>query len=453
MERSRLLSFSRREAVGMIGLVVLGLGLRLYWVHHNRMWENVTVFEPGTTALRLVTGHGFTGQYHYAPDGPTGLPYPFYTLFLAAWYGAVGAARFEQAHYPIMLVQCAVGSLFCVLTYVIARRLFNTPIAVLSAVGVTLDYFLAVICGYISQTVWHVLAVLVVVCAAIVTVDRTRVRGSVLTGLAVGVGTFVKTTVVLMLPAAAWWVWRRVGAARARRAVLIVAMGTTTALVLLPLVVRHYLIFGRWGVLNTCGGLNFWQGNCDYANGGTYASDGTHIQKLVPERLQQEVARLNEARGAAVFYREGWRWARSHPWRFVDLRVRTVFYAYYNQNYWMVAPRFAYDHRLHLAAVYGHRQGLRPGPDVFPHNPVLKWATVVLVTWCLVGVFAAWPWWRGHSLLLATIVVQTLVYSFYHADVDNRFRMPFEPFLLMYGAALVWQIACRVRARAVAPQE
>ena len=43
------------------------------------------------------------------------------------------------------------------------------------------------------------------------------------------------------------------------------------------------------------------------------------------------------------------------------------------------------------------------------------------------------------------IVVQTVFYAFYHADIDNRFRMPLEPFLLMYGSALVWRIACRVR--------
>jgi len=217
MNDSSLFRMSRRETWWMVGLVVLALGVRVYVVHHNRMWEHVQVFEPGKTALRLVTGQGFTGQYHYAPDGPTGLPYPFYTLFLAAWYGAVGADHFERAHYPILWVQCVVGSLFPLLTYVIARRVFNTPIAGLAALGVAMDYFLAVICGYISQTVWHVLAMLLVVCAALATVDRARARGAILTGLAVGVGTFVKTTVVLMLPAAVWWVWQRCLAPRGRR--------------------------------------------------------------------------------------------------------------------------------------------------------------------------------------------------------------------------------------------
>ncbi len=77
---------------------------------------------------------------------------------------------------------------------------------------------------------------------------------------------------------------------------------------------------------------------------------------------------------------------------------------------------------------------------IFPYNPVLKWITVGLVTGCLAGLLFSRPWWRGHSLLVAILVVQTAFYSLYHADIDNRFRLPLEPFLLMYGSALLWRL-------------
>jgi len=73
--------------------------------------------------------------------------------------------------------------------------------------------------------------------------------------------------------------------------------------------------------------------------------------------------------------------------------------------------------------------------------------TVLMVTWCLVSITFCRRWWRGHSLLLAILVIQSLVFSLYHADIDNRFRLAWEPFLLMYGSALLYRLGSWVRGR------
>ena len=63
MKQPHVFALSRREQIGMIGLVVLALAVRVYWVQHNRMWVGADHFEPGIDNLFKAIGRKYEIAY------------------------------------------------------------------------------------------------------------------------------------------------------------------------------------------------------------------------------------------------------------------------------------------------------------------------------------------------------------------------------------------------------
>jgi len=97
--------------------------------------------------------------------------------------------------------------------------------------------------------------------------------------------------------------------------------------------------------------------------------------------------------------------------RYLAVRPRALFYTFFNQNYWM-----------------------DPSKPVFVYNPVLKWLTVAMMLTVLAGFWTARAYTPRKVLPALLILSYAILYSFFHSDIDNRFRLPLEPFLLMYAA-------------------
>jgi hypothetical protein len=110
---------------------------------------------------------------------------------------------------------------------------------------------------------------------------------------------------------------------RAVRVALAIAIGA--ALVLAPWTARNYAHYGRLVFVASEGGVTFWTGNHPLAIGeGDMAANPDLKRASLALRAQHP--ELGEEQMEPVYYEEAFAWIRSHPWQWLTLEIRKIFY-------------------------------------------------------------------------------------------------------------------------------
>ena len=184
---------------------------------------------------------------------------PGYALYLAAVYRALG-----HSFFAAQLVQNLLTSGACVLLVLVASRLASWPAAVAAGVIAALSPPL----GYASSLVLpDALSALPLLLATAVLAglqpawDRS-VAWSALAGALLGAGVWLRPNVVLLPPFLSLVVLASVPDRR-RGLRHAVALSLAAVLVVVPITIRNYVVFGEFVPVSINGGLTLWQGVAD----------------------------------------------------------------------------------------------------------------------------------------------------------------------------------------------
>jgi 4-amino-4-deoxy-L-arabinose transferase-like glycosyltransferase len=234
-------------------------------------------------------------------------------------------------------------------------------------------------------TFWLVLAAWLLLDAAR---DRAEGLGRLLAGgAAIGLAALTRPVGLLLWPALAvtvGWRLRREGVKRA------LWVGLATAAVLLPWSARNWQVFGTWVPLATHGGFILARSNADQP--AWREEHGWGIEESFFRQIPSEVERDRYWRA------QGLDWIRSHPGRYLRLAgerfLRFWYFLRPDYNFWymLVLPFFAVGFWRY-----------RGDPDL-----------------------ALFRWFIG----LSVVVFSFVLYG------STRFRLPLEPFFLVYAASL-----------------
>jgi hypothetical protein len=97
------------------------------------------------------------------------------------------------------------------------------------------------------------------------------------------------------------------------------------ALVLAPWTARSYAAHGRFVLVASEGGVTFWTGNHPLAIGeGDLAANPDLKRAALALRAQHPA--LSEEQMEPVYYEEAFGWIAAHPWRWLMLEIRKIFY-------------------------------------------------------------------------------------------------------------------------------
>jgi len=248
---------------------------------------------------------------------------PLYTYFLGLVFalsgGSIAAARFVQ----VLLGAAAVALVMRTADGWFGRRAgivagwaaactglfaFNEILILQSA----LDPFLAALSGF--------------------TLSRALRRPAIWNSLAAGVSLgllALNRPNALVLPAAValtWVLLARTRAAFVRAAVLVAG----TALALAPVVARNWTVAGEFALVSSQGGLNFYIGNHDRADGTwrpvpgvrpTIEGQRLDVRTVASAAMGHEVT-ASEASG--YFYAKAWDWIGAHPGAWAALLTRKL---------------------------------------------------------------------------------------------------------------------------------
>ena len=138
-------------------------------------------------------------------------------------------------------------------------------------------------------------------------------------GALAGVTILIRPATIVFLAFAALWLLRRRTAAAA--AVFVIG----GALVLAPWTARSYAAHGRFVLVASEGGVTFWTGNHPLAIGeGDLAANPDLKRAALALRAQHPA--LSEEQMEPVYYEEAFGWIAAHPWRWLMLEIRKIFY-------------------------------------------------------------------------------------------------------------------------------
>jgi tetratricopeptide (TPR) repeat protein len=238
------------------------------------------------------------------------------------------------------------------------------------------------------------------------------------------------------LPAAAAVALTWVAAGRSKAALrqaIVFVLGW--ALLLAPVLLRNRTVAGEWALVTSHGGLNFYIGNGERADGTwklvpgvrpSIAGQAEDVRRLAGEALGREVS-ASEA--SSYFYDRAWQWIRSHPGAWARLLLRKLTLTF---------------NRADAALNYSFTYYARDESTLLSLLVIGPW---VIVPLGLFGLVAATPGESRGSYLTWLVFLPVYALSLVAFFVSSRYRLPLlVPLLVGAGAAIGW-LGSRVGAR------
>jgi 4-amino-4-deoxy-L-arabinose transferase-like glycosyltransferase len=419
-----------------VGLAIfaLALVLRLAWVLtlENRLtWIDEQEFAQ--IAEHMSHGDGYvSSSFRANPILPT--------------YLAVVFRVFGNDYLVARIGQSLIGALTCVLLYRIAAMLVGPAVGILSGLLLAIYPAHIYLAGVLYVDSWLTFfCALSVYLAAHTLRARGRLGLAFLTGVSLGFMALTRAMFMVYVPCVcvAWmyggrWGWRRTSLACAT-----LVLGC--ALTILPWTIRNYAVYGRPILITTGFYTMLWRGNNVLATGGpddrvfmwNTPAWYERLQSL-PEDQRRQVQEQYQRVDRLVLDREGRREdldlimddvlrplavdaITAHPLRTAELmakKVRTLFNAFSE-----TATENDYT---------TWRNRLIAGVSFYP-----------VLALAVVGALLGLPLRR--DLALIYLLIGSVVTSYALLTVCTRFRLPLDPYLIVFAALAVVHLA---RARA-----
>jgi 4-amino-4-deoxy-L-arabinose transferase-like glycosyltransferase len=347
-------------------------------------------------AGNLIAGDGFVSRENWFGHEMRSWRAPFYPFFLATVY-----ALFGHSHLVVQLLQCVVGAATVVLVYRCARLTRPAMAIGVGLVGIVYGPLAAVSSEVMTETwfvFWVVFAIYLLI--QVLSGQGPTRHLSLAAGAAVGMAALTRPVGILIGVAfgiTAIWRLRRRGIR------LILWVGVAVLGVMLPWAIRNYAVHHTFVPITTHGGFILARSHAPTPD--WKRADGWGIEARTFEQIPSEVARDRywRAQGWTQIQADIGRYLRYSAERF--LRFWYFLRPGYNVWFMIVLP-------LSLAGL------VRVGGS--PEFQLIRIYTVL-------------------SVLLCTFV-------FYGSA---RFRLPLEPFLLLFAGAFVAECARKSRKGAL----
>jgi 4-amino-4-deoxy-L-arabinose transferase-like glycosyltransferase len=409
-------------------IVVVALLLRLGLLAYGQTYRISTAndhwrfgAEIGRIARSISQGHGFSSPY-WAPTGPTAQQPPVYPYLLAGSFKFFGVFT-PGAAFAMLSLNSLFSALTCVFLLLIGRRAFGETVGTLAAWAWVFWPSAALIP---ITRLWHEsLAALLLAVLFWMTLrleESRSIHNWLIFGVLWGVAALTNPVVLSAMPFLLGWVCYRRRKRRFRWARPLALTLAATAIVMLPWLVRNYVVFHKPVFVSDDLAMNLHLGNHSGATGAH--TEGVQPAENVGEWKQYQ--RLGELAYMAAKRRQALSFIASHPGGYA----------------WLCLQRFG--------ELWIWTGTFRPFGSVFP---ALIWQAfyLALPLLALAGlalafrdrVAAAWPVAFTVFTFLGTYVV--IEYS------SPRYRHPVEPELVLLGAFAVTVLWRRVRGRISSP--
>jgi 4-amino-4-deoxy-L-arabinose transferase-like glycosyltransferase len=330
--------------------------------------------------------------------GPSAWAAPLFPYFLAAIFRAVGTKTVAAAHLGIVL-QCLLYAGTLWLLYRIVQRTFSTACAQFATlIWLINPNRIGLTSKILSGVCLNILTLLLAILALIHFKDNPTRRAAALAGLALGFAVLSLPVMVLALP---FYAYSLSTLARPRLSMARVAPIVACAIcigVLVPWMVRNYVVFGKVIFIKSNLGQVLYTGNNPGGgNVDTYVYSSQHERELLHQMGEVAYTRYSFDRAFA--------WIRGHKKAYLERSIKRAV------RFW-VATRA---------------------------TGVKRWAwslyQVFLLVTAVVGTWRHWSRSPVTTLCFAILLIVPIVYYLTAVFDPHRLRLPFEPLLTIFASA------------------
>jgi tetratricopeptide (TPR) repeat protein len=419
---------SSKEVILIILLFLLALSVRLIYLSELQVtpWFDTPMRDAG-----LIDQRALAISKGQLSDGESYFRAPLYSHFLAGIY-----ALFGHNYRVALAIQFLLGSFSVVLIYLLGRMVFRPAVgliaALLAAFYGTLIYFEGEFLVPVLFLFLNLLFMLMMLSAARSPRWWKWAGCGLLLGLSAITRPNVLVFVLVMVPWMMVWLAKRCGLSFKRSLLSVAWVLLGIVVVISPVTVRNYIVGNDVVPIASQGGVNFYIGNNQYADGytpivpGTRTS-GTGIYYDAVKRAEEAMGRpLKASEVSNYWFRQGLQFITSMPKEALHLTLKKL------ALFWE-GMEIANNKDLYFFAKWTPLlNGLLWRRQLFcPFGIVAPLA--------LVGMVLAWRRKESNSLILALFVFSYMV-GVVLFFVNARYRLPVVPFLLPFAAYCMYSL-------------
>jgi hypothetical protein len=211
-------------------------------------------------AVSITGGHGILVPDNWDSSDTTLLRHsPGYSIYLAAIYSLLG-----ESYYNVQLIQNALNSLSAVLIFLIAGNLLTWPVGVVAGLVAALSHHFSYYSNFILPDSLCALPLLAAVYLIVTTKRRPKraVWACAVAGVMIGLSTWLRPNTLLLglflavlLSVLSVRRWQA-----AKRAWVIAVL---PFIIIAPVTIRNYIIFGKLVPISANTGIVLWEGIAD----------------------------------------------------------------------------------------------------------------------------------------------------------------------------------------------
>jgi len=293
--------------------------LRISWMLITNSHVHPQIWEYENIAINLLNGRGFT--YFHLNTAYRSFVQPLYPFFCTVIY------LFTNHSYLILqLVQIIISSFICVIIFEIAGIIFDRRIAVFSAILAVFHPGMIVYAVKLHPLVMDTFLISLVALAFLHLRSNFSVRNQIVTGTISGLCILTRSTIGLFLPLAIIWLLYRNSCPKKK----IISGGfiilLTSFLIILPWMIRNYMVHRQVVFMQTTTGEVFWRGNNTNASGSAYKIDGRTVLGSSSPEFLKKLYSLDEMEQNKLFREEAFNFIKSHPFKAISLFVKKNYY-------------------------------------------------------------------------------------------------------------------------------
>ena len=389
----------------LLAIVLFGFLLRIGFVLSQRneiYW--VDGVEYHALAQQIVNGNGYVTT-NGTPTAYRPIGYP---LFLALLFEVGGTGLLW-----IRFMQVIISSATILMVYLLAKRVLNPNLAIISAAIVAVYPYFAFLPGAILPTCWFSFLLVIGVYFIVRSREKNRIFEIGLAGIVFGLAILTRPSAAVLGSVVLFWLLVFNYSKPKQALVQAATFGLCVSLVVMPWIYRNYTVMGK-ATVATNGGRNFWLGNNPEAT--AISGNNVALPKTLEERLTSAQSELEQER---IYYQQGKRFILQHPHRFVRLSIAKAV------NFWRLYPI--------LTNSYPHMESLSRWVSALTSAPLLVLG--------MLGLIMVWRSSKPEAfLLLMFFIAFTILHAIFISKV--RMRLPLDHFLAIFASsALVRTLA------------
>ncbi len=365
---------------------------------------------------------------------------PFFRAPLYVYLLALTHKVFGHGFFLPRLLQMVLGSLSCVLIFLIAKKLFNQTVAVLS--GITASFYAMLIFydGQFQITSLVVFLDLAAIGLLILTSEKPKPLNWFFCGIVLGLSGIARPNVLVFVPFVLVWMFFQFKGKLLTKAILTrwATLCAGVVLMIAPVTVRNYIVGNDFVPIAWQGGYNFYLGNNPHATG--WSATAPQIDKTWWGGYKEAIWLAEEETGRKLkpsqisdfWLKKGSDFIFSQPLNWLKLMGKKTIY------FWK-----GYE--------IGNNQNIYLYKDFSSLFDFLLGKFIIYFPFGLVGPLSVLGLIIGLKELRKYLLLHLFILS-YSASVIiffvcARYRMPIIPFLIMFSSFFIWWLIQQAKNR------